>query len=45
MSNADLNDLNEWKEILDCINLFCKSTRLQINSSKTTVHFEALSET
>jgi len=45
MSNADLNDLNEWKEILDCINLFCKSTRLQINSSKAIVHFEALSET
>jgi hypothetical protein len=42
MSNAGIN---EWKEILDCINLFCKATGLQVNSSKTTVHFEGLSET
>jgi hypothetical protein len=45
MSNADLNDLNEWKEILDYINHLCKSIGLQVNSFKTTVHFKGLSET
>jgi hypothetical protein len=42
MSNAGII---EWKEILDCINLFCKDTGLQVNSSNTIVHFEGLSET
>jgi hypothetical protein len=37
-------DLSEWKEIFDLINLFCKVTGLQVNSSKTTVHFEGLSD-
>jgi hypothetical protein len=41
MSNVDLN---EWKEILDCILLFCKATGLQVNFSKTMVHYEGLTE-
>jgi hypothetical protein len=44
MSNADLNDLNEWKEILDYSNHLCKSIGLQVNSFKTTVHFKGRSE-
>ena len=37
-------DLNEWKEILDFILPFCKATGLQVNCSKTIVHYEGLSE-
>jgi len=41
MSNVDLN---ERKEILDRILLFCKANGLLVNFSKTTVHYEGLSE-
>jgi hypothetical protein len=41
MSNVDLN---ERKEILDRILLFCKATGLLENFSKTTVHYEGLTE-
>jgi len=42
MSNAGII---EWKGIIDCINLFCKDTRLQVNSSNIIVYFEGLRET
>jgi hypothetical protein len=38
-------DLLEWREIKNLIVLFCKASGLQVNSTKTTMHFEGLSET
>jgi hypothetical protein len=38
-------DLIEWREIKNLILLFCKASGLQVNSTKTTTHFEGLSET
>jgi hypothetical protein len=37
-------DLQEWLEIDKLIVLFCKASGLQVNVSKTTLHFEGLSE-
>jgi hypothetical protein len=36
--------LKEWLEIDKIIKLFCKASGLQVNDSKTTVHFEGLSD-
>lgn len=34
----------EWKEILSLINNFCFASGLSVNPTKTTIHFEGLSE-
>lgn len=34
----------EWKEILSLINNFCFASCLSVNPTKTTIHFEGLSE-
>jgi hypothetical protein len=36
--------LQEWMEIDKIIKIFCKASRLLVNQSKTTVHFEGLSD-
>jgi hypothetical protein len=36
--------LHEWIEIDKIINLFCKASGLSVNQTKTTIHFEGLSE-
>jgi hypothetical protein len=36
--------LQEWLEIDKIIKLFCKASGLQVNDSKTTIHFEGLTE-
>jgi hypothetical protein len=36
--------LQEWMEIDKIIKLFCKASGLMVNQSKTTVHFEGLSD-
>jgi hypothetical protein len=41
MSKASVS---EWKEIDRLISLFCKASGLSLNQSKTTVHYEGLSE-
>jgi hypothetical protein len=38
-------NLQEWKDIVFIISLFCKASGLMINPTKTTVHFEGLSDT
>jgi hypothetical protein len=38
------DDLTEWREIFDLILLFCKATGLQVNSSKTTMHHEGMTD-
>jgi len=37
-------DLQEWLEIDKLIVLFCKASGIQVNVSKTTLHFEGLSK-
>jgi hypothetical protein len=37
-------DLMEWKVIDSIINLFCKASGLLVNTNKSTVHFEGVSE-
>jgi hypothetical protein len=37
-------DLIEWREIYDLILLFCKASSLQVNSLKTTMHHEGLTD-
>jgi hypothetical protein len=37
-------DLQEWREIEKLIVLFCKASGLQVNVTKTTLHFEGLSD-
>jgi len=37
-------DLQEWREIYNLIVLFCKASGLQVNTTKTTMHFDGLSE-
>ena len=36
--------LIEWKEIINIINLLCKSYGLEVNHTKITVHFEGLTK-
>jgi hypothetical protein len=36
--------LDEWMEIDRIITLFCKASGLSVNLSKTTVHFDGLSD-
>jgi hypothetical protein len=36
--------LIEWKEIYTIISLFCKASGLTVNQSKTTIHYEGLTE-